>query len=219
MRSKLLVWAAAGTKPQWQVAIWLYIGRVERKAKNQRDEEKRWALSVNWLFCSALSSSFSLFGECLITGLEDSERVTVLDDIQEQEHTSTHTHKHSTHTYTCKLTLFFNLEVWICTKATHRPNHNRSQVLTSSIHTQTPTKALAQGRKTLLCLYMPSWPSACRCVIDKPLLPLLPLECKNRKSKTCVPPWVQIKKCPLLLCHMAKVRERVGEEKGRRGLT
>ncbi len=30
---------------------------------------------------------------------------------------------------------FFNLEVWICTKATHRPNHNRSQVLTSSIHT------------------------------------------------------------------------------------
>ncbi len=112
-----------------------------KKAKKPEGWEKRWALSVNWLFCSALSSSFSLFGECLITGLEDSERVTVLDDIQEQEHTSTHTdtHKHTTHTYTCKLTLFFNLEVWICKKATQRPNHNRSQVLTSSIHTHTHT--------------------------------------------------------------------------------
>lgn len=123
--------------------------------------------------------------------------------------THRHTHKHTTltHTHSCKWTSAFNLEVWICTKAIHRPNHNRTQVLTSSVHTHThtPAEALAQGRKTLLCLYMPSWPSACRCVIDKPLFPPLPLECKNRKSKACVPPWVQIKKCPLPFCHMAKV--------------
>lgn len=123
----------------------------------------------------------------------------------------------STHRHTCAQTYYthtlmqmnfsFNLEVWICTKAIHRPNHNRTQVLTSSVHTHTytPAGALAQGRKNLLCLYMPSWPSACRCVIDKPLFPPLPLECKNRKSKACVPPWVQIKKCPLPFCHMAKV--------------
>lgn len=72
-------------------------GKKGKKPEGWREEMG--ALCKLTFFCSALSSSFSLFGECLITGLEDSERVTVLDDIQEQEHTSTHRHAQTHYTH------------------------------------------------------------------------------------------------------------------------